>query len=46
MNERQAEAWNGPEAAYFVVHADRLDRELEPFTHASSVSTCRSRSRS
>ena len=33
-NERQAEAWNGPEAAYFVEHADRLDRQLEPFTHA------------
>ena len=33
-NERQAEAWNGPEAAYFVAHADRLDRQLEPFTQA------------
>jgi SAM-dependent methyltransferase len=31
-NERQAEAWNGPEGAYFVDHADRYDRQLEPFT--------------
>ena len=34
MNERQADAWNGPEAAYFVDNADRLDRQLEPFTQA------------
>ena len=33
-NERQAEAWNGPEAAYFVANADRYDRQLEPFTQA------------
>jgi SAM-dependent methyltransferase len=33
-NERQAEAWNGPEAAHFVDHADRYDRQLEPFTRA------------
>jgi ubiquinone/menaquinone biosynthesis C-methylase UbiE len=33
-NERQAEAWNGPEAAHFVDHADRYDRQLEPFTQA------------
>src|SRR5437867_12737154 len=33
-NERQAEAWNGPESAHFVVHADRYDRQLEPFTQA------------
>jgi len=33
-NERQAEAWNGPEAAHFVEHADRYDRQLEPFTRA------------
>ncbi len=33
-NERQAEAWNGPESAHFVDHADRYDRQLEPFTHA------------
>jgi len=31
-NHRQAEAWNGPEAAYFIDHADRYDRQLEPFT--------------
>ena len=31
-NERQAEASNGPEAAHFVDHADRYDRQLEPFT--------------
>jgi len=33
-NERQAEAWNGPESAHFVAHADRYDRQLEPFTQA------------
>src|SRR5919204_552427 len=33
-NERQAEAWNGPEAAHFVEHADRYDRQLQPFTQA------------
>jgi ubiquinone/menaquinone biosynthesis C-methylase UbiE len=33
-NERQAEAWNGPESAHFVDHADRYDRQLEPFTRA------------
>src|SRR5205823_13547884 len=33
-NERQAEAWNGPESAHFVGHADRYDRQLEPFTQA------------
>jgi SAM-dependent methyltransferase len=33
-NQRQAEAWNGPEAAHFVEHADRYDRQLEPFTQA------------
>ena len=33
-NERQAEAWNGPEAAYFVANADRYDRQLAPFTQA------------
>jgi ubiquinone/menaquinone biosynthesis C-methylase UbiE len=31
-NEAQAEAWNGPESAHFVDHADRYDRQLEPFT--------------
>lgn len=31
-NERQAEAWNGPESAHFVDHADRYERQLEPFT--------------
>ena len=33
-NERQAQAWNGPEAAYFVANADRLDRQFEPITQA------------
>ncbi len=33
-NERQAEAWNGPESAHYVDHADRYDRQLEPFTEA------------
>ena len=33
-NERQAEAWNGPEGAHFVEQADRYDRQLEPFTRA------------
>ncbi|MGO9873131.1 MAG: class I SAM-dependent methyltransferase [Acidimicrobiia bacterium] len=33
-NERQAEAWNGPESEHFVDHADRYDRQLEPFTRA------------
>lgn len=33
-NERQAEAWNGPESAHYVDHADRYDRQLEPFTQA------------
>lgn len=31
-NERQAEAWNGPESLHFVDHADRYERQLEPFT--------------
>ncbi len=31
-NQRQAEAWNGPESVHFVDHADRYDRQLEPFT--------------
>jgi SAM-dependent methyltransferase len=31
-NERQAEAWNGPESSHFVDHADRYERQLEPFT--------------
>ena len=31
-NERQAEAWNGPESLHFVEHADRYDLQLEPFT--------------
>ncbi len=33
-NERQAEAWNGPESVHYVDHADRYDRQLEPFTQA------------
>ena len=33
-NQRQAGAWNGPEATHFVHHADRYDRQLEPITEA------------
>ena len=33
-NQRQAEAWNGPESAHFVDYADRYDRQLESFTQA------------
>jgi hypothetical protein len=33
-NERHAEAWNGPESAHFVDHADRYDRQLDTFTQA------------
>ena len=33
-NQQQAEAWNGPESAHFVDHADRYERQLEPFTQA------------
>lgn len=33
-NQRQAEAWNGPEAVHFVDNADRYDLQLVPFTQA------------
>jgi ubiquinone/menaquinone biosynthesis C-methylase UbiE len=33
-NQRQAEAWNGPESVHFIDHADRYDRQLAPFTQA------------
>ena len=33
-NQQQAEAWNGQESVHFVDHADRYDRQLEPFTQA------------
>ena len=33
-NEQQFEAWNGGESAHYVEHADRYDRQLEPFTSA------------
>jgi hypothetical protein len=33
-NQRQAAAWNGPESVHFADHADRYDRQLEPFTQA------------
>jgi ubiquinone/menaquinone biosynthesis C-methylase UbiE len=33
-NQPQAASWNGPEAAHFVDHADRFDRQLAPFAHA------------
>jgi ubiquinone/menaquinone biosynthesis C-methylase UbiE len=34
VNQQQAAAWNGAEAAHFVDRADRYDRHLEPFTEA------------
>lgn len=33
-NQRQSEAWNGGEAVHYVDHADRYDRQLEPFADA------------
>lgn len=33
-NEQQVEAWNGGESVHYVDHADRYDRQLEPFTLA------------
>jgi len=33
-NQQQAEAWNGTEAAHWVDHADRYDRQLAPFGDA------------
>ena len=33
-NEQQFEAWNGGESVHYVDHADRYDRQLEPFTRA------------
>lgn len=33
-NEQQVEAWNGGESVHYVDHADRYDRQLEPFTVA------------
>ena len=33
-NEKQREAWNGSEWVHYVVHADRFDRHLAPFTEA------------
>lgn len=33
-NRQQSEAWNGPEAAHYVDHADRYDRQLAPVTEA------------
>jgi SAM-dependent methyltransferase len=33
-NERQAQAWNGPESRHFVDHAERYDQQLAPFTAA------------
>lgn len=31
-NQQQVEAWNGGESVHYVDHADRYDRQLEPFT--------------
>lgn len=33
-NQRQSQAWNGPESAHYVDHADRYDRQLAPFGDA------------
>ena len=33
-NRQQSEAWNGPESAHYVDHADRYDRQLAPVTEA------------
>lgn len=33
-NRQQSEAWNGPESAHYVDHADRYDRQLTPVTAA------------
>jgi SAM-dependent methyltransferase len=33
-NERQSEAWNGPESAHYIDQADRYDRQLAPVTDA------------
>jgi ubiquinone/menaquinone biosynthesis C-methylase UbiE len=33
-NQQQSEAWNGPESAHYVDHADQYDLQLEPFTDA------------
>jgi SAM-dependent methyltransferase len=34
VNRGQAEAWNGGESVHYVDHADRYDRQLEPFVDA------------
>ena len=36
-NKKQLEAWNGGESVHYVDHADRYDRQLEPFTEALLV---------
>ncbi len=33
-NQQQSEAWNGAEAAHYIDHADRYDRQLAPLTDA------------
>lgn len=33
-NQQQSEAWNGPESAHYVDHADHYDRQLAPFADA------------
>ncbi len=33
-NQQQSDAWNGPESAHYVDHADRYDRQLAPFMDA------------
>ena len=34
VNQGQVEAWNGGESVHYVDHADRYDRQLQPFAEA------------
>ncbi len=34
VNQQQSEAWNGGESVHYVDHADRYDRQLQPFAAA------------
>ncbi len=34
VNQGQVEAWNGGESVHYVDHADRYDRQLQPFADA------------
>ena len=33
-NQQQSDAWNGPESAHYVDHADRYDRQMAPISDA------------